>query len=569
MKVIQISDLHIDSHFMLSNYQDVLNKMLECIRNDMVDEERIYILCCGDIVNKGNADEYIGKAKAFFDFIIDNMKGKEIELLFVPGNHDLCASSFDKFQSFIEQYNGKINFISENVILYEGTEINFVLVNSCYHKDYQYGNIDIGAFKEVIMKLFKPSLVVMHHTLLSRYSDDRSAISNAYKFLDILENSNVIGVLHGHTHGYSNILVGENCRIIGVGSLFTYIPNCNNQFNIIDVKLGKVERVINYRYNFDLEKFSKVILFENLKRNFFTDNKISTVYSKVKDTVKYYGGINSLSINVNTTIDEYKYDMEKNFEADIDIAKLWLKEEVPSTLYYNHGQYMVDSRNKGINYIIDELVRNSTSNRAIIPLVRFSDVLDKQFGHLPGLNSIQFGFLNDEKADLFCSVYLRSLEVNHFFKINLSEIYLLLMQIFNEIRSVKRLIINIYAFKAQYKEKFSCFRKAKIDTLNVGTLSKFVYQRDILEIVSLLRDKFDMEETVINTTGLTNFYDILKASELYNEKIISGLSEIIREMENLKQEYMKSSNYEEIKPIEERIHKKQERYIELVSNIEA
>ena len=169
MKVIQISDLHIDSHFMLSNYQDMLNKMLECIRNDMVDEERIYILCCGDIVNKGNADEYIGKAKAFFDFIIDNMKGKEIELLFVPGNHDLCASSFDKFQSFIEQYNGKINFISENVILYEGTEINFVLVNSCYHKDYQYGNIDIGAFKEVIMKLFKPSLVVMHHTLLSRY----------------------------------------------------------------------------------------------------------------------------------------------------------------------------------------------------------------------------------------------------------------------------------------------------------------------------------------------------------------------------------------------------------------
>ena len=101
MKVIQISDLHIDSHFMLSNYQDMLNKMLECIRNDMVDEERIYILCCGDIVNKGNADEYIGKAKAFFDFIIDNMKGKEIELLFVPGNHDLCASSFDKFQSFI------------------------------------------------------------------------------------------------------------------------------------------------------------------------------------------------------------------------------------------------------------------------------------------------------------------------------------------------------------------------------------------------------------------------------------------------------------------------------------
>lgn len=568
MKVIQISDLHIDSSFIMSNYHVMLNKMLNCIHNDMADEECIYVLCCGDIVNKGNADEYLGKAKEFFDYMINNMKGKKIELLFVPGNHDLCSNSFNNFQSFIKQYNSKINFVSENVILFEGTEINYILVNSCYHKDYKYGSIDIEDFKKIIMKSLKPSVVVMHHTLLSRYSDDRSAISNAYKFLDVLEHSNVIGVLHGHTHGYSNILVGQSCRIIGVGSLFAYIPNCNNQFNIIDVKLGKVEQITNYRYNCDLEEFSKVILFKSLKRNFFTDNKISTIYNKVRDTVKYYGGINNLYINVDTTVGEYKSDMEVNFKTDIENAQQWLEEEVPSTLYYNHGQYMIDSRNKGIDYIIKELERNSTSNRAIIPLVRFRDVLDKQFGHLPGLNSIQFGFLNDEKAELFCSVYLRSLEVNHFLKINLSEIYLLLIQIINEIRSVKRLIINIYAFKAQYKEKFSCFRKAKIDTLNVGTLSKFVYQRNISEIVSLLKDKFEMEETVINTTGLTLFYDILKESELYNENMIVDLSEIIREMENLKQEYMKSSNYEEIKPIEERIHEKQESYIELISKIE-
>ena len=567
MKVIQISDLHIDGSFNQSNYHDMLNKMLECIENNMADEERIYIVCCGDIVNKGNADEYFGKAKELFDYMVDNIKSKEIELLFVPGNHDLCANSFDKFQSFIKQYNSKINFVSENVILYEGSEINYVLVNSCYHKNYQYGSIDIEALKKIIIKTCKPSLLVMHHTLLSRYSDDRSAISNAYKFLAALENSNVIGVLHGHTHGYSNILIGESCRIIGVGSLFAYIPNCNNQFNIIDIELGKIERITNYRYNFDLEEFTKAILFEDLKRNLFVNEKMSAIYNKVRDTVKYCGGINNLYINVNTTVENYRDDMEENFRPDIEMAKLWLKEEVPSTLYYNHGQYMVDPRNKGINYIIDELVRNSTSNRAIIPLVRFSDVLDKQFGHLPGLNSIQFGFLSDEKVDLFCSVYLRSLEVNHFLKINLSEIYLLLMQICNEIRSVKHFIINIYAFKAQYKEKFSCFRKAKIDTLNIGILSNILYKKNMLEIADLLRDKFEMEETVINTTGLTHFYDILKESELYNKEMIVGLSEIIREMENLKKEYMKSSNYEEIKPIEERIHAKQERYIELVSNI--
>lgn len=567
MKMIQISDLHIDNDFNNSDYCDMLKKMIDCINIETRGEDHIYLVCCGDIVNKGKPDEYLGKASKVFDYIKNNITDKKTEFLFVPGNHDLCHDSFKAFQKFIEKYNDKINFVSENVALYEGHELDFVLVNSCYHKEYTYGNIDIEALNKLVVNMRKPALIIMHHTLLSRYSDDRSAISNAYKFLDIVENNHIIGILHGHTHGYSNILIGQNCRVVGVGSLFAYIRNCNNQFNLLEIRLDKVERIVNYRYNFDLEGFSKVILFENSKRNFFANDKVSLMYKEVRDTVKACGGINNLYINIKTNVDNYKHDMEDNFIEDIKRAELWLEEETPSTLYYNHGQYMVDSRYKGINYIIDELERNSTSNRAIIPLVRFSDVLDKQFGHLPGLNSIQFGFLNDEKAELYCSVYLRSLEVNHFLKINLSEIYLLLLKICDEIRSIKRIVITIYAFKAQYKEKFSCFRKAQIDVLNVGSLSKFVYQKDTEKIVNLLKDKFGMEETVINTNGLMNFYDILKESELYDEQLIVGIKEIIDEMDNLKQEYMKSSNYEEIKPIEERIHRKQQKYLELILNI--
>ena len=47
-------------------------------------------------------------------------------------------------------------------------------------------------------------------------------------------------------------------------------------------------------------------------------------------------------------LESKEHDMEDNFIEDIKRAELWLEEETPSTLYYNHGQYMVDSRYKGI-----------------------------------------------------------------------------------------------------------------------------------------------------------------------------------------------------------------------------
>lgn len=99
----------------------------------------------------------------------------------------------------------------------------------------------------IIIKTCKSSLLVMHHILLSRYSDGRPAISNAYKFLAALENSNVIGVLHGHTHGYINILIGESCRIIGVDSPFAYVPN-DESGNVINELVGNSEIVSEKRY---------------------------------------------------------------------------------------------------------------------------------------------------------------------------------------------------------------------------------------------------------------------------------------------------------------------------------
>lgn len=567
MKIFQISDLHITSEFEFEKYSEMIKKMVYSIKKEAENEDRIYIICCGDIIDKGKSDAYNDKAKSFFDNFIGGITEKPVEMIFVPGNHDLCDSRFTSFQNFITSYNSKINFESNHVIRYETPSIDYLLINTCYHKDWTYGDIDLDSLKVEKGIDSKPMMVVMHHTLMSRYKNDRSAINNAYGFLEALENYNVVGVLHGHTHGFSNISIGKGCQIIGVGSMFEYMPSCNYQFNVIDIQIDKIEQVVNYRYYVDLNRFQSETLFRNNHNNYFGGTKISQIYNQVRNSVKYRGGINNLYVYLESDLDEYKQDMKDNFSDDIESAKLWLEEQVPDSLYYNHGSYMSSSEIKGINYIIEELQRNSTSNRAIIPLICFRDVIENQFNYLPGLNCIQFGFVNDKKTELYCSIYLRSLEVNCFLKINMSEAYLLILQICDAIRSVNRVKINLYAFKAQYKEKFSCFRKARIDTLEPGDFANILYNRQIKEIMELLKEKFEMEETVVNTSGLELFYNILNKSNLYKEQYVDQLANLISDMKQLKEEYLKNSDYHTIEPMEKEIHDRQKKYIELYEEI--
>lgn len=57
---------------------------------------------------------------------------------------------------------------------------------------------------------------MIHHTFLSENHDDVYAIRNGYDVFNFVDNAHVIGVLHGHTHGYKDIVVGKQCRLIGV-----------------------------------------------------------------------------------------------------------------------------------------------------------------------------------------------------------------------------------------------------------------------------------------------------------------------------------------------------------------
>jgi len=565
VKIIQISDLHLDESFIFEDYENMLCNMVDIILNETDTDEKLYVACCGDITDRGNPANYCSSAQRVFEYLKSKLSERSIEFMFVPGNHDICNNEFTDFQSFISMQGASYNFINDNVILHESGDLDFALINTGFHKDIKYGNVDISDLKIKLQVSSKPLIVIMHHTLMSRYSEDRSGLCNAYTFLDELEKHNVIGILHGHTHGFSNIVVGEKCRVIGVGSLFAYIHNCNNQFNVIDINPDGINNVANYRFHFDLNVFLREILYCN-KNNQFFGNNVSITYERIKNTVKHRGGISNLCMSITTDLISYQNDMRTFFNSDIEIAKLWLAYEVPPNLYYNHGSYMKQCKKNGIDYVIKELSRNSTSNRAIIPLIRLNDVICKQFEYLPGLVCLQFGFANDDKSELICSAYLRSLEVNRFLRINLSEIYLLIMRISSEIRSIKNINLNLVAFKAQYKEDFSCFVKARIDSTDVGVLAKLIYNRKINELIDILIDKFKVQETVINTGGLEALLTLMRPSNMYSQACIEGLENVIQDMKNLDREYRKNSDYSTIVPMEDRMKERQRALIVELKN---
>ena len=548
MKIFQFSDLHLDDAFKFDEYKDMLKKMCQIMRNNSKNDETLYLICCGDIVNKGICTGYNKIAKKVFDFIKDQLATHKIEFVYVPGNHDLCANTLTDYNNFIKEYNSNIDLMNNNATLYSTQDFDFLLLNTTFHKDIKYGNIDLELFKSEIKKSTKPIIVVMHHTLMSRYEDDCSSIRNAYGLFSELEKNNVFCVLHGHTHGFSNILIGDKCRVVGIGSLFAHIPNCNNQFNMIDITLDRVDRVTNYRYNSDINGFNPMILYENYKTNHFEGKNIHELYSQVNNYVFNYGGINHLSISLNTDVSKYYNDMDSYFREDISKAEMWLQKEVPDDLYYNHGSYINIKDVSGIDYIISELNKNSTSNHAILPLINFTDVLKINHNFLPGLTSIQFGFKNEQKDELVCSVHLRSLEVKQFLRINLSEIYILIKKICDEIRSITKINLNLYAFKAQYKENFSCFKKAKIDKFTSGELAKIVYSKNTTELYYLLKDKFNIQETIVNTEGLSRLYDVLVHADWVDKAYLDSLKTVINDLESLILEYKKVQTMLESNP---------------------
>lgn len=575
MKIVQISDFHLNKCSNFDDYQTQLEKFVEVVKSQLKNNEEIIICSCGDIIDKGDTEGY-DIACRILNYLKTEFSGYVCNLEFVPGNHDFTNQSeieFSKFDEFIGKYNAhSYSYSSNSINVKQYGDFDLVLINTIYHKDINYGKIDLSSLKQELSKhKDNLKLLVMHHTIVSEYEDDTSSIRAAHEFINLIKEYNVAGLLHGHTHGYSGIVIGEQCEVVGVGPIFKEVSGVAQQFNLLDVSETGIDSITNYRYGKDIKEYVPNQVYIRNKNNVFIGDNASAVYRDILKCTKKQTCLNNLHVSIKTNYDKFIEDMERNFKQELKIAEQWQNSNIPDTLYYNHGQYIHKNGRNGIEYIIEQLKEKATSSRALIPLISIDDVIDSGDDFLPSLDIIQVGFEDDAKNNIYITIYLRALEVGQFLKINLSEIYLILKQIKAKIGSVNQVVITINAFRSQYKEKFSCFKKALIDKYTEAKITSLFYSDNIEELIQLLDEKKELQETVVHKEGIQNLYE---AAKVYLEgrddksNLLSNIEKLIDYLKKMEETVKKTSRYRETESLQGEINKQIDQVISSLKEIQ-
>lgn len=601
--IVQMSDFHFDGS-PATEEQEILTRMANRIRQTIPANSTVVLCVCGDyidsrpitdkkgmhIVTKAEAAARYTTAKRVLEStIIGPLRSDyNLKIGMCVGNHD--TTHLNELNQFSQEIIGK-SIDKTYFIHLDADNVDLVFVNSCSPDDYSHGEINYTELEKLLESRSPTSFkyIFMHHTLLSMDKKDTSSIREASGLIRLIDKYSIKAVFHGHTHGQYLVHVGTvGCPIVGVGAVFVRdYSNVNSQFNLICCNGGIPVSADAYNYHADLatnpdsDGFIKTSRPITKSSNFFSGTKISKVYEELIEKVRAESKLYHVHLHVNSRFDDFCMDVNESFgnkrelkTLDNDysyneLAEMWENSQVNTeVLYFNHGQYYPE----GIEGVLKELERNRTSSRAVMVTVNSNDIsrMTKTAPDalLPSMMSIQVGF-NKDRTTLYVTMTLRALEASRFLKINICEILYVAQRIYEK-QPFDKIEVELSAFRVQIKENFGCFLRAKLDTMCTQheitvLLSSLNYSVDhptiensIKKITSLIRDKMQRSETVIETAGLESLLQSVIAvqNQGIKESNNTGLSEIcnslkeLLEMLNQMKQHRESSSEENAKMID-------------------
>lgn len=241
-----------------------------------------------------------------------------------------------------------------------------------------------------------------------------------------------------------------------------------------------------------------------------TESLDAFVGQAVED-VKNAGFIHNLCIQVSFDKKLIQSDQLCSCEA---LAGLWQAPIHPKELYFNHGEYIGCN---GIPYIIEELSRKPSSNRALYSLISQKHILklrnEDTDRPIPSFMVLQCGI---DGSRFYCTTYFRALEVSEFLKINVAEIKLVLSQVLREFSDVKEVVLTIFSFSAYATEGFNALQRPKLDWLEKEDLPG-IFLKGPAEIGRLLQEKA-RPSSVIEVTSLAALQRIIDNDQYKNSK---------------------------------------------------
>lgn len=270
-------------------------------------------------------------------------------------------------------------------------------------------------------------------------------------------------------------------------------------------------------------------------------------------------------LNFDLKVELDAVEIENPIRDVTDLAKDFQRAECPETLFMNHGEF-IHKKEDGIENVISELKEKESSNRAMVSLINQENIVNSEDKPIPSFMILQFS-LEDKK--LYVTAYFRALEVATFLKINAEEIRLIIKRIKRAFVKIKKIRLNILAFRAYSKPSINTLKRAEIDLLEQKDLLKFLKKDMRAKLVRLLNNKKEFS-TVIELKSLKDIHSLLndeqyskfkddKGNDLIDRRLInnkkllsSKILKAIDNLEKLKKLRTKTSHDKEIDKLEEK-----------------
>lgn len=203
-------------------------------------------------------------------------------------------------------------------------------------------------------------------------------------------------------------------------------------------------------------------------------------------------------------------------------AEMWQSKTPPDRLYMSHGQY-IHRHGDGIKYLIDELVKKPTGNRAVISLIDMKDLIESADDPRPSFMLFQAGFESGNKDLVYVTLYYRALEVSQFLPINLAEASLLLKQIQAKIPEVRTFHLLIHAFRAYQDPDFNCLVRSDLDAANLAEIEAAAIGIEARKIHGWLGSKLQAA-TVVEVDALTLLLAAVEKVKEYPAALVDSLN---------------------------------------------
>ena len=259
MWLIQIADIHNASKYTMEKMKKISTEMAIVINNHVKENELLVFVICGDIINQGKEHGF-EETKDFLNIITSKINSKNIKYIICPGNHDIVnglgRKSFKELDKFIFDLSltSEVSFQKDSVNIVSVNKIDFLIINSSYHFNQNYGKIDLEKLKKVLdISENEEKVIVLHHHLIPMREGENSTVVNTYEFLKMLEGYKILAILHGHQHMKIEMRMGsDSYQIIGVGSILANIEtNYNNQFNLIKIDEKKITKKLEFKFTME------------------------------------------------------------------------------------------------------------------------------------------------------------------------------------------------------------------------------------------------------------------------------------------------------------------------------